>query len=404
MKWVLLEVRPPREIERDPRAMEQIFTGLHGFHRRPIFKERFFLGEVQEWFSFEIVGLGGEVHFYIRALEKFRNQVEAQIYAQYPQAEIFEVDDYTRFVPADIPNKDYDLWGADMILAKDDAYPILTYPVFRKETLALEEMVDPIASLTEVLSRLQEGEQIWIQTLFRPILEKKWEEKVRAIKDKLIGRKKEKKPGLIEGEIVGLAKASREKVEQLFTGQWSEEKVEEKKPTPALITLLSQAEKDVITAIERKAAKVAYETVIRFVYLGKREVFNKANASAVFGCYKQFNAQDINSFKPGPRTITRVSYQIQLKTFRELYRKRKIFAYYKKRHLPNYSFAIPRYKPFFFERLPILNRFFLKVQPFVLNAEELATVYHYPGIVVKTPRLSRVEVKKAEPPAGLPVG
>ena len=40
---------------------------------------------------------------------------------------------------------------------------------------------------------------------------------------------------------------------------------------------------------------------------------------------------------------------------------------------------------------------------FVLNTEELATIYHFPGSVAKTPTISRIESKKGEPPTALPI-
>ena len=44
------------------------------------------------------------------------------------------------------------------------------------------------------------------------------------------------------------------------------------------------------------------------------------------------------------------------------------------------------------------------MKAFVLNIEELATIYHIPDIGVKSPLLPRVEAKKGEPPVGLPIG
>lgn len=40
---------------------------------------------------------------------------------------------------------------------------------------------------------------------------------------------------------------------------------------------------------------------------------------------------------------------------------------------------------------------------FVLNIEELATLYHFPTKSVKAPLLKRTEAKRAEPPFGIPI-
>ena len=40
---------------------------------------------------------------------------------------------------------------------------------------------------------------------------------------------------------------------------------------------------------------------------------------------------------------------------------------------------------------------------FVLNTEELATLFHLPGMVSATPTFGRVESKKGQAPANLPV-
>ena len=42
--------------------------------------------------------------------------------------------------------------------------------------------------------------------------------------------------------------------------------------------------------------------------------------------------------------------------------------------------------------------------PLVLNSEELATIYHFPGQVAETPTFKRIESKRAEPPQNLPTG
>jgi hypothetical protein len=41
-------------------------------------------------------------------------------------------------------------------------------------------------------------------------------------------------------------------------------------------------------------------------------------------------------------------------------------------------------------------------QTFVLNTEEIATLWHFPGQILKVPTLERIESKEASPPPNLP--
>ncbi|MBL7155255.1 MAG: hypothetical protein ISS88_02000 [Candidatus Portnoybacteria bacterium] len=402
LDWVLLEIKPPAEIKKTPRAMEQFFAGLHGAQRTPNWKEQNLEGQIQEWFSLEMVSQSGEIHFFVRTLSIYRNLVEAQIYSQYPEAEIDQVNDYVQSVPADIPNKDYDLWGTELILDKEDAYPIRTYEAFEKGLLLEEQRIDPVASLLEVMSKINEGEQIWIQTLIRPV-DDAWKKTGEQLRDKLIGRAIERAPGEVKKEAIAWKDTTKQQINLLIAGPSDNgEKKEERQINP--LDWMTKTEKDVITALEENISKIGFEVIIRFLYLAPIAVFAKPNVAAVIGCFKQFNTQHLNAFKPNKKVTTKIDYQIQLKKPREVYRKRKISAAYKKRDFVQQSPSIKYLKPFFFERLPILNWFFIRSQPFVFNIEELATIYHYPGLMVKAPLTPKVEAKKGEPPTGLPVG
>lgn len=402
MDWVLLEIKPPAEIKKTPRAMEQFFAGLHGCQRTPNWKERNLEGQVQEWFSLELVSQNGEIHFFVRTLAMYRNLIEAQIYGQYPEAEINQVDDYVQLVPADIPNQDYDLWGTELILNKEDAYPIRTYETFEKGLLMEEQRIDPISSLLEVMSKINNGEQIWIQTLIRPV-DDNWQKTGEKLRDKLIGRVIEKAPGELKKEAIAWKDTSKEQINLLLAGPVESEKAAEKSLINPLM-LMTKVEKDVITALEENISKIGFEVIIRFIYLAQTAVFAKPNVSAVIGCFKQFNTQHLNGFRPNSKLSTKIDYQIQFKKPREVYRKRKILAAYQKRDFVQHSKVIKYLKLFFFERLPILKWFFIRSRPFVFNIEELATIYHYPGLMVKAPLTPKVESKKGEPPTGLPVG
>ncbi len=372
IKWTFLEIKVSRDIEKSPKSMEQIFSGLHGIITKIKFLDTYWKGKVQEWFSFEIAGIDGAVYFFIRTPEQFRNLVEAQIHAQYPDAEISEVLDYAGPIAKKVPSKSYDIGGAELILDKDDFYPIRTYPAFEEKEE--EQRVDPMASFLEILSKLKPGENIFIEYLMKPTVEKKWKEKGQEFINKLMGKKVAVKEnwldralGGVDEFVINLIKAI------LIYPIWGEEKKEESK---ASVANLSPGEKTVVEAIENKMAKLAFKACIRFAYIARSDVYNRANMAAVSGAFKQFNTVNLNAFKSNGKAGTSAD---------QPFKKRKEFLKKKK----------------FIERYA--NRAWPK-KDFILNIEELATVYHYPILTVLTPTLRRVEAKKAEPPVSLPIG
>ena len=380
IKWTLLEIKIPREVQKTPKAMEQVFAGFHGIYKEPNFVDRWFKGKIQRWFSLEIIGKGGNIHFLIRTPEEFRNLVEAQFYAQYPDAEITEVEDYTAALPSNIPSKDYDVWGTELILTQKDAYPIRTYPYFFEETKE-EERIDPLASLSEVLSHLSPGEHIWIQILVRPA-DEKWKDEGEKLVEKLIGKKVAvTKRGMVLEEAHGWFEAMKETLHELFFGALTPAYKEERKEQTleSLMLYLTPGQRDVVEAIEKNIAKLGLETVIRFAYWAKSDIFSKANTAAIIGTFKQFNTQNLNGFKPNGKIKTSIDYF--LKKRREFYRKVNILNNYKKRYFPQRSFS---------------------KRGFVFNIEELATIYHIPGRIVETKAMPRIEAKKGGPPPSLP--
>jgi hypothetical protein len=72
------------------------------------------------------------------------------------------------------------------------------------------------------------------------------------------------------------------------------------------------------------------------------------------------------------------------------------------------SFFYPQLRHLIFNTHIIFSPFNLWVNPFlhseffVLNVEELATMWHFPGQILKVPTLERIESKEASPPTNLP--
>ncbi|MDI6777925.1 MAG: hypothetical protein QMD77_01935 [Patescibacteria group bacterium] len=372
LKWTLLEIKPPRNIERSPRTMEQIFAILHGVWSTPSYFEMYFKGRIfQSIFAFEIRGVNGEMHFYIRTETRYRDFVEAAIYSQYPEAEIEEAEDYVNTVPASTPNPEWNLWGTDYKFSKDDAYPIRTYHKFQEEVT--KGMIDPLAPLADSLAFLPPGHQLWLQILIRPVKDNEWTPAVKKVVATLAGREiKKESMAIIRffSEAVGVLVSS---VQNIF-GPVPEKK-EEKKEEQPLQFRLTPVEKDVLQAVEESLNKKAFKTKLRLLYVAPRDSFRKAYYQAVDGFTHQFNDPNLNTLTKDNETKTYANYWFR--KYRLTWAQRKIFRRYITRDNdgPN----------------------------MYLNTEELATIWHLPDMSAVSPSIARIEAKKSGAPLNLPV-
>src|SRR5262249_55665803 len=140
-----LEVRIPREITKSPRAMELVFGNLWASSGEVTFINRAYQGGTRPWFSFEIASFGGEIHFYVWCWANYRRLIESSIYAQYPEVEIVEVEDYMAKFQYD-PKKHIARVG-DYVLKEPDEYPLKSYIDFELDKDPKEEhLIDPLAT------------------------------------------------------------------------------------------------------------------------------------------------------------------------------------------------------------------------------------------------------------------
>lgn len=356
LKWTTLKIKLPKEIMKSPQAMEVFLNTLYQTKDGNLI-EKYLNGWLRPWFSLEIVGIGGEIHFFIYTQSFFRNLIEAQIYAQYPEVEIVEVEDYSKAAFTDGFDTEWGCWGSEFALTKEDAYPIKTYIDYGLHQLMTkeEQKTDPINSLLELLGALKEGEQIWLQILIRAT-KKEWKDAAKKLVDQLM--KRDKKPK--EGEVVQMGSL-----------------------------MLSPGERTVVEAIERDVAKLGFDVGIRALYLARNDRFNAVNIASIIGSLRQYNSVNLNGFKPARST----SIDYFFKKTRETILKKKMLKLYRKRsyfYIP-YDYGLD---------YGILSG---GRPSFVLNTEELATIFHFPGRVAETPTFGRIEAKKGEPPSGLPV-
>ncbi|MDP3991616.1 MAG: hypothetical protein Q8P66_01805 [Candidatus Colwellbacteria bacterium] len=379
IQWVILEIRIPKDNLKSIKSMEQVFASLHGTYSQGIKRrERWLGGKVEDWISLEIAGFAHSIHFYIRTPTKYRKLVEAALFSQYPDAEIEEVEDYTALLPRDIPNNDFDIWGTDYVLARDNAYPIKTYPNF-EQILQFEELgIDPLATLIEVISNLKNNELIWLQFLVRP-LGSEWISQVKGTVDALAGKK-----GGGGGFFGSIVEFSRNLAAAPVTHpEWGGG---ESPPAPS--ERLTPGKQDTLKAVEGKMSKLAFDATLRFIYIDKKDEFTGENVTAVVGAINQFAALNLNAFKPNMKTIT-------IPTKVGLFNRKERLVKRKKLLFQHYLFRdIAQPPPF---------RFGLKLKTSILNAEELATIYHPPLAMVSAAKLRVLETRKGEPPVNLPL-
>ncbi len=380
VKYVLLAIDVPKDNEQSPKAVEHIFSHLYGVDKKPTLKEKWIDGETQLGFSLEIVSIEGYIQFIIRSPKTFRDLVEAAVYAQYPDAEITEVEDYIDMVPhpLELPEAPTDIWGSEFKLARDEVYPIRTYPFF--EHSLSQKLMDPMASLLEIMSRMGPGEQLWLQLLIEPT-RGQWREKGIKILNNLIGKKNEKKGGDLGYFPREISKGLFESfTASLIPPSEMEDarNMKQEREWPSMMQHLSPDEKEIVESIAMKISKLGFKSKMRFIYSAPKGKVDKGKGvNAIAGAIHQFSTQNLNGLIINSKTKTKVDYFF-VKT-RTLARKRRLLWGYRYR-------SMKRGRP-----------------SYVLNIEELASVWHFPMIDVKVPTVQSVGAKKGQPPTGLPL-
>lgn len=388
-KFVLLELRPPREVVKTPRAMEQVFTSIHSLGSGPdlkfptVLNEKWWNGEVVYPYSMEIASFGGEVHFFIWIPEKHRNIIEAAFYSNYPDMQVKEADNYLDRLPrtfGELKKRGYELFGTEFLLAhkketKDkiklnyDIYPIRTY--FDFEAVAEEKELDPISGIMEVLAKIRPQDTIWLQMIIQPAVEG---ERGRI----------EKEGGLVLAEMKRMARS----VKNLETGEIH-------------MVMPSPGESETMRAIERKLSKPMFNVVVRTIYMGPKEGFSSNfGQRGIISAFNQYSSETYNRFRNNGKVWSRAN--MWYPPF--IFPKRRLLGL-KERIIANY-----RERRFYYEtRLAWIlqmhvSNFGVGGKIMTLNAEELATLFHLPTIMAPTGSIMvKEEAKKAGPPAGLPI-
>lgn len=381
VEWTLLELKAPQDVFKTPQAMEMVISSLAAGtpaiadltfndlkNNFGDFYKAYWKGEVFANFaSLEIVSIEGNVYFFIRVPKKSKGAVEHVLYSQYPRAEIREVDDYTKFVPPWKPGSDWSLDACEWVLTKDDAYPIKTYIDWGLDNKSLsldeEQKIDPLGPMIETFGALGQGEQLWLQIVIRQATKKK-------------NKEGEYKDWISEGQDF-----IKKMIKDHSTTEITIKKDgKEEKQMVGGFKNLSPIDQELVEAVQRSIQKPGFDTGIRAVYLAKKD-FDKKRIASLKTAFGNFNSQHLNNFK-----ASGAGFSLPWEDYNDR-RKNKQLGDFFKQYV---------YRAFFYP--PAKDK-----KIFILNTEELATIFHFPGKTISTPSLTRIDSQKAEPPANLPI-
>ncbi len=443
-KWVFLEIKLPKEIHKNPSAMEIAFNGLYqklGLENKPVnggrqttggghggkakkepfwkwrdrtrenFFRKYVSGSMRLWSSLEIVSEEGQIKFYVVTPAKNAEIFKSYTYSQFPGIEIVETEDfalkyqYKNLNDTPLYVGRYNLGGVEK-----DYLPIKTYVDYGLDRDPKEEYkIDPLTPLLEAMAAAGPGETYWYQVLIRPtIYEEDWKKETHARVDQILGIKRADKDDpekhIHKGDIISQARQ--------------------------VISILPH-EKNEIEIIQRNIEKYGWDTIIRMFYIvdNKKTKFNlNKGVFTVVNAMKSFNKPGFNGF--GFKTLTLdTDYPFRDPTgLRSEGTRGWIWRLAKLRvgfyhELPGlegnwhafkaiwHHWVVGKSWEWAMGQWGEIKEYYTMpgelphrgdADDFILNSEELATIWHFPGKSFNNTS-SRVESVKSDPPRNLPI-
>lgn len=342
---------------------------------------------------------------------------------------------------------------------KADFLPIKTYVDYGLDKDPKEEFkVDPLTPVLELMGGMGKGEHLWYQILvvdedifndkkFPKFYVNEVSHKHLNLKDMIDLRKKQIRTASWNiKDIVPVDEFGQPKIidayrpigddgkayEQLFDESVDKDgktikvprKIQAKflktKAVAKKETELTPEEKDELEIINKKISKPLALCFMRVLYVTKRENFNPSHIQDVLSILKPFKGA--NSFAP---MVTTDPYDFDWQNRgkkRSNWRAEEMFEEYVERegffpHIKPRP-SLDSWEDFFFWSSTMKQRRLFRMMyeaifypfehphadmAFVLNLEELATMWHLPGATAGTPTLPRIDSVKGVAPSNLPI-
>ncbi|MEA3449482.1 MAG: type IV secretion system DNA-binding domain-containing protein [Patescibacteria group bacterium] len=327
------------QIREEISIAETMFSSIGGRRAERGFKA-WLLGR-GDHYSFEIVASKKKIVWYVVAPTADGQYLEQQINAHYPDAVIEPVNDYNIFQP------NFKVKAGYLKTRRKSIFPIKTYE---------KQDTDPMNSIVNVMSKLKKDESLAIQFTLRSA-RAEWHNG-----GKKITRHLAKGKTLREALQVD----SRNPIVAIFSDIWDhtrtvseEEKIRKQQNVQPRLT---QMEEEMLKGIEEKNSKAGLDVNLRIIVsaadIGSASVYLERLASA-FGQY--------NLYEYGNSFVDKIKIGNQKKLIND--------------------FIYRRFNPS------------LK---FILNTEELASLYHFPLRTAETPNILWLMAKHASAPSNIP--
>ncbi|MCU0652780.1 MAG: DUF87 domain-containing protein [Candidatus Pacebacteria bacterium] len=330
LDMVLLSVRvPPKtaeEVQQSGKQQEKDWIKvMEDFYANLVsLKPKGFLGS-KPWIVLEVAKVRGDICFFVAAPKKYAGFIEKKINSIYPDAQVEKSGDFNIFGHKE------EVCAGFLKTMRPVYLPIKTYS-------AIE--IDPLSSITNTLTKLEEREEAAVQIAVRNGSDN-WHQRGREVL-KLMKK----------GKDFRTAHRETSALHNLVGG-----KAEEDVPQAPM----QQNDDEAIKGIEAKLSRHSFETNARIVVSIKDPVRSEEVFNQLAAAFDQFSAPDLNHFH--------------------------IFA---KRGRA----ARPVLDDFIFRK-------FNDRQVSVLSAEELASIYHLPTPFLKTPNVKTMGSKNAPAPSNL---
>lgn len=373
-EWTLLEIQLPPEVEKSPLAIELFLTSIFHTGSETTFIDRLWKGQFRNTWSLEIASVEGRIGFYIHIRKIWKSAVEGRIYGQFPEAKIFEVEDYIAKIPYN--NDEYDMWCGEFGKVEPQAAPIKLWEEYElgEELDEPKTRIDPLTNILEVFSNAGKDEYMWIQIIMRAHAKEdwfglfrfrdSWKDKAEDFKKKIVAEAAHRAQEIAKHEL----------------------KIEDKGQIAQVagrgMTMLTEEEKNKIKAIDENMGKFTYECGIRVCYVAKKEKYRGINGAFLFRLFDPFKGEHNRITGIGGRGLIGFDYPWE----------------------DPLKFRRPRMKNLYYFHAKHRAYFYVPYDqvPSYLSITELATLWHFPNSGVETPGLNRVTAKTSEGPSNLP--